>query len=266
MQDRFYPAQKASIWAPFVVLAFFCSPYAYALNCQAKQFDETVQVSHVYDGDTVKLSDGRKVRFIGINTPERGRDGRPHEPFYKKASQELEKLINHSDSRLKIIYGKEKHDRYKRILAHPFTFEGKNISALLLEKGMGFTVTVPPNLAFLPCYQQAETTARNAKKGIWGHSFSAVKDVDSLSTKAGGFQRVKGTVQRVGESRSAYWLNLRRGFALRILKKDIGHFTTYHPRDLLHKKLIARGWVSYRNKELRMTIRHPASLQLLDTD
>jgi endonuclease YncB( thermonuclease family) len=33
---------------------------------------ETVLVSRVIDGDTVELPDGRRIRYLGIDTPERG--------------------------------------------------------------------------------------------------------------------------------------------------------------------------------------------------
>ena len=41
---------------------------------------EFVSVSKVVDGDTIELTDGRRVRYIGINTPERG------QPFYDEAT------------------------------------------------------------------------------------------------------------------------------------------------------------------------------------
>jgi micrococcal nuclease len=38
---------------------------------------QRVGLRYVSDGDTLVLSDGRRLRLIGINTPERGRDGKP---------------------------------------------------------------------------------------------------------------------------------------------------------------------------------------------
>ena len=39
------------------------------------------KVARVIDGDTVELQDGRRVRYVGINTPER------HQPFYDLAKE-----------------------------------------------------------------------------------------------------------------------------------------------------------------------------------
>ena len=263
--------QKASRWTPFVfiTLAIF-TPVIYADSCTVSQLAETVQVAHVYDGDTIKLTDGRKLRLIGINTPERGRDKKNNEPFYQAAKDQLQQIINKNKNQIKIAFGREKHDRYKRFLAHIFTMDNKNITAILIKKGLGFSIAVPPNVQLLNCYQNAETEAQTLKRGIWNHIFSRAIDVDSLKKSTQGFQRISGTVQRIGESRFSFWLNLNTKaeskFALRILKKDLSYFTDYHPKDLINRQLIARGWIYQIKGEQRMTIRHPASLQIQNTD
>ena len=61
---------------------------------------ESATVSRVVDGDTVVLSDGRRVRFIGVNTPE---STNRHEEYGKEAS-------NYTTSRLS-----EKRSGYKKM-------------------------------------------------------------------------------------------------------------------------------------------------------
>ncbi len=258
--------QKASNRAPFVfLLLLFCLPLQ-AQTCFPARFDETAQVEYVYDGDTVKLDDGRKVRLIGVNTPEHGRDGLPDEPYYREAREQLQSIIQANHKRVKLVYGKQRHDRHRRLLAHIFTPKGKNISRQLLQSGMGFMIAISPNTRFLDCYQQAEEQARHDKKGIWSHPFSRAIAVDKLDTDKTGFARVMGTVQRVGESQTSFWLNLSPRFALRIMKKDLPCFSRYHPRELLHKKIIARGWIYKTKREQRISIRHPAAIEQLVTD
>ena len=243
---------------------------AYADNCTVNQFEETVQVAQVYDGDTIKLADGRKLRLIGINTPERGHSNKNNEPFYQAAKEQLQQIINENKNQVKIAFGKEKHDRYKRFLAHIFTMDDENITAILIKKGLGFAIAVPPNVQLLNCYQNAELKAQKLKRGIWSHIYSRAIDVDSLNKSTRGFHRISGTVQRIGESRTSFWLNLNTKteskFALRILKNDLSNFTDFHPQDLINRQLIARGWIYKIKGELRMTIRHPASLQIQNTD
>lgn len=99
--------QKASNWTlfAFIALTSFTSPL-YADNCTVSQFDETVNVDHVYDGDTIKLIDGRKLRLIGINTPERGRNGKKDEPFYQAAKNNFSKLLRKITIKLKLFLAK----------------------------------------------------------------------------------------------------------------------------------------------------------------
>lgn len=263
--------QKASNWAlfAFITLTFFTQSL-YANNCAVSQFHETAQVAHVYDGDTIRLVDGRKLRLIGINTPEQGRDGKNDEPFYREAKNQLQKIIHKNNNQVKVVFGKDKQDRYKRFLAHIFTLDSENITAILIKKGMGFTIAIPPNIQLLDCYQNAEREAQKQKRGIWNHAYSGVIDVASLNKSARGFHQVKGTIHRIGESRSSFWLNLNSKsgvkFALRILKKDLPYFSTFHPKDLINHQITARGWIYEIKGEQRMTIHHPASLKIQDAD
>jgi endonuclease YncB( thermonuclease family) len=81
----------------FFVLALFVSP-VWAVECRADRIDETVSVSQVVDGDTLRLKDGRLIRFIGINTPELARKEKPAEPLAKKARKVLQSLLEKSVS------------------------------------------------------------------------------------------------------------------------------------------------------------------------
>ena len=268
---RMFVKQKASNRALFAFIAFaIFNPPLSANICSVNQFHETAEVAHVYDGDTVKLVDGRKIRLIGINTPERGRNSQQDEPFYLAAKSQLQEIIRKNNYQIKIAYGKDKHDRYKRLLAHIFTSDDKNITATLIKNGMGFTIAVPPNIRLLNCYQDAEADAKKNKRGIWHHKFSRAINVTSLNKSARGFHLVKGTVERIGESRSSFWLNLNSKsgakFALRILKKNMSYFNQLHPKDLLNRQLTARGWIYEVKGEQRMTIHHPASLQIQNAD
>ncbi len=56
-----------------LVLLLLATVQAYSVRasqCMPTQFDETVTLAHVNDGDTITLTDGRLVRLIGIDSPE----------------------------------------------------------------------------------------------------------------------------------------------------------------------------------------------------
>jgi len=232
-----------------------------APECPADRIDEYAVVGEVFDGDTLRLIDGRKLRLIGINTPEFGRDGQPDDPLARRAKQALIRLAG-PGTHLGLRYGRERKDRYGRLLAHLFLADGTNIQARLLADGRGAALVVPPNLWQRTCYASSETDARRRRAGIWAVAHYRPREAATLSSGIRGFHIVHGRVQRVGSSRDAVWLNLSTDFALRIPRKDLVYFTATNPLALTGKEVFARGWIYKRKGELRMTVRHPASLGL----
>ena len=83
--------KKASLAGAFFVSAIWLSG-AQAF-CPMPDGLTSVAVQRVVDGDTLRLSDGRSVRMIGLNTPELGKQGRSDEPFAVAARKRLETLV-----------------------------------------------------------------------------------------------------------------------------------------------------------------------------
>ncbi|WP_423814444.1 thermonuclease family protein, partial [Pseudomonas viridiflava] len=78
----------------------------------------SVVVQRVVDGDSLRLSDGRSVRMIGLNTPELGKQGRSDEPLAVAARLRLQALVDASGGRVGLRPGKQVKDHYGRTLAH----------------------------------------------------------------------------------------------------------------------------------------------------
>lgn len=87
--------------------------------------DEQVHVDRIIDGDTIE-SNKTSIRLLGINTPERG------ELYYEEAKVFLENEILNKTINLK--YGKERYDKYQRVLAYVF-LDNVNINLKLVENG-----------------------------------------------------------------------------------------------------------------------------------
>jgi len=88
---------------------------------------ESVKVERVIDGDTIK-SQNQSIRLLGINSPEKG------ELYYTEAKEFLENEILNKTVNLE--YGKERYDKYQRVLAYVF-LDNININLKLVEKGFG---------------------------------------------------------------------------------------------------------------------------------
>jgi endonuclease YncB( thermonuclease family) len=237
---------------------------AAAVECPAERIDEHARVEAVVDGDTLRLDDGRQVRLIGINTPEFGRDGAPDEPMAREAQHALRNFIERGGRRVALRHGSERHDRYGRLLAHPYLPDGRNLTRQLLERGHGLHITVPPNLHHLDCYRRAERHARAAGRGVWSGPRYRGTPAAELPADAGGFAVVSGRIERIGKSERAFWLDLG-GLSLRLPKADLPYFDGMDPSTREGQRLRVRGWIYRVDDEARMNLRHPASVEWLNT-
>lgn len=252
--------------APFAFLGLLFSATLWAVPlCPADHIDERVKVGKIVDGDTVKLEDGRKVRFIGINAPEIGHDGKPSEPFAHKARQAVSQLLADNPV-IGLRYGQEHLDRYGRLLAHPYLNDGRSINALLLDDGLAAHIVVPPNSWNYRCYGEVESSARLSEKGIWQTRRFRPQSSRTLPVSTRGFHLVRGRVERIGKSRKSLWLNLEGEIALRIPRNSLENFSEHQLQSLVGRRVVARGWVNYHKKKLVITIRHPASLEDVDQE
>lgn len=222
---------------------------------------ETATVRYVVDGDSVILTDDRKVRLIGINAPEFGKDGAPDQPLAGAARDRLQAVVQ--DRPVRLVFESEIHDRHGRWLAHVQLKDGTPVEIELLKAGLAWAVAIPPNIGAHARHRAAEAEARRARRGVWGHSFYAVRDPATLTAADAGFQRVRGRVTHVGRSRKYLYLDMGPRFALRIAHADWAQYFHDRPQAWRDVALEARGWIADHNGRLHMTIGHPAMIERL---
>lgn len=122
-------------------------------------------VEHAVDGDTVRLTDGTRVRLIGINTPEYEPWRAFVEPFGKEASEFTHKLVDGKAVRLE--YDRERKDRYGRTLAYLYLKDGTFVNKMLIDEGLARTLYVAPNGKHYADLKAAERAAKVARRGMW---------------------------------------------------------------------------------------------------
>ncbi len=128
-----------------------------------------VQVKRVIDGDTIILSNGDKVRYIGIDTPELHRRQGDRwrldpEPYAAAAKAENKRLLQAGAVRLEV--DKQLRDRYGRRLAYVFVND-QMINEQLVLSGLARAKPYPPNLRHQARLAAAERIAREHKRGLW---------------------------------------------------------------------------------------------------
>jgi endonuclease YncB( thermonuclease family) len=117
----------------------------------------------VYDGDTLFLADGRKVRLLGINTPE---IGDKLECWGDEATALLRQLLPEG-THVWVLPDIEPLDKYGRSLLFIYRDDATNINLELLRQGAAEVEMYAPNLLYQQDVEQAEAQARAANVGMW---------------------------------------------------------------------------------------------------
>jgi micrococcal nuclease len=129
------------------------------------------RVTHVIDGDTIvvrlRSDEPVHVRLIGIDTPEIAHRDEPGECFGVRATRLTRRLV--LGRQVVLRPGRERHDRYGRLLAYVRVLGGtEELEQILLTRGAARTLAIPPNVDRAEAYAGLEDAARRAGRGLWG--------------------------------------------------------------------------------------------------
>ena len=128
---------------------------------------ERHRVVKVYDGDTVTLQDKRRVRFLGIDTPELAE----RQPFAEEAKKYTADMCLGKDVFVSFEPGSDRMDRYGRMLAWIWVGHGVgylNLNEALVAKGYATVYT--PGRKKLQNYAKLlrlQSKAKQNKVGKW---------------------------------------------------------------------------------------------------
>ncbi len=131
------------------------------------------RVTGVSDGDTIKVVvKGRteRVRLIGIDTPELGRDGAPDQCHAREASRQMSKLVKGERVRLERDRTQANRDAYGRLLRYVYTATGnRDVGKTLVKKGHGREYTFKGrSYKHRSAHRKAQRSAQKAGRGLWG--------------------------------------------------------------------------------------------------
>ena len=121
--------------------------------------EEEFLVTYVVDGDTLEIETGERVRFICIDTPERGESG------YSEAKEYLEELVLNK----KIILEKDISEvgKYGRLIRYVYLTDRTFVNELIVKNGYGKAYWYKPDITLCPQIQEAEDYAKENKLGVW---------------------------------------------------------------------------------------------------
>jgi micrococcal nuclease len=123
---------------------------------------EAVRIDRAADGDTAILADGRTVRYLGVDTPERDQN------FHAEAARFNAGLVEKREAWLE--FDVERADRHGRLLAFVWVVEdgaAKNVSLELVRSGLAYAYTPGPNARHKEELVAAQREAREQGRGFW---------------------------------------------------------------------------------------------------
>ena len=128
-----------------------------------------ILVTKVIDGDTFEIEDGKRVRILGVDTPETKDPRKPVQCFGKEASNKNKELLEGKRVILeKDITDKDKYNRLLRFVYLPLE-DGSLlfVNDYLIREGYAMVLTIPPDVKFAEQFLKAQKQARMEKRGLW---------------------------------------------------------------------------------------------------
>ena len=123
---------------------------------------ETGTVTNVVDGDTIDVLIGGetfRVRYIGMDTPERG------DLYFSEATDKNSQLIQGQS--VTLVKDVSETDQFGRILRYVIA-GNQFINYELVRQGFALASTFPPDVACSNTYADAQNLAATEGLGLWG--------------------------------------------------------------------------------------------------
>lgn len=242
---------------------FFISTLSYSKPCPIPDKLELARVKWVYDGDTLKLTDNRKLRIIGIDTPEVAHQKKKAEAYSGQATEALRALLKKHDYQIYLSPGIQNKDKYGRLLAHVYTPDNINISNWLLEQGLATSLILPPNHRFAKCYRDTEKQAQQENKKIWQQPQLQPQRTGTLNKKYRGYVRLSGTVHSIKRRKNKTTIQLDQQIYITIKEPELSLFGTKAFKNLKGKQVQVTGLLYRHGKKRYIRIHHPVYLERL---
>ncbi len=158
---------------------------------------EVAVVSRVVDGDTIVLSDDRRVRYIGIDTPETVDPGEPVQCYGPEASARNKALVEGQTVFLETDVNDT--DIYDRLLRYVYLEDGRMVNEVLVAEGYAISKAYPPDTKYQERLDTAQREAKALGLGLWSAceqaaapTATAVIEPPTQSPSAGASQCPQG--------------------------------------------------------------------------
>lgn len=172
----------------------FTSPTSFPYNLSILPNTSSVTVARIVDGDTVDISGGKRVRYIGVDTPETG------DCFGSESTKKNKELV--LDKEVRLEKDVSETDKYGRLLRYVWAGEIM-VNEEMVRQGYAKVFTYPPDVKYADRFVAAEREARANKRGLWATDVCKVQGDSTLSPNSQTTQEpnclIKGNINISGE-------------------------------------------------------------------
>ena len=126
--------------------------------CNSEQQSSEITVSYVIDGDTIRLSNGKTVRLIGLNAPESG------QPCSSEATNTLREFV--LGKQITLEEDVDDKDQYGRLLRYVYV-DRTFINLELVRLGLAHKYEYGSNTKYSSQFEQAENEAKQNDSCLW---------------------------------------------------------------------------------------------------
>ena len=130
-------------------------------------------VTHVVDGDTFDIllnGETKRVRLIGVDTPETVDPRKEVQCFGKEASNKTKSMINDKQVYLEADASQTDEDKYGRLLRYVYLEDGVLLNELLVREGFAHEYTYKVPYQFQTTFRTAQKEAQAQRRGLWDPS------------------------------------------------------------------------------------------------
>ncbi|MBI5049008.1 MAG: thermonuclease family protein [Deltaproteobacteria bacterium] len=228
-----------------------------------------IQHSHVVaviDGDTIEIGGKKRIRYVGIDTPEAG------QPFYEEAKNRNKELVLGKIVRLEICKA-EPTDKHGRQLA--YVYIGQTMAnAELLKGGYARLLNIPPcGVEKTEEFRKYQKEAMEKKVGLWGERRQVItKDFIPASDAIRFINEKKaiyGMVVGVRQGRKAIFQDMgntaKVGLRVVIFNQDKKNFEDAGINPLTHyqtKEVVIYGKVKMYKGTPEVVIGSPSHIEV----
>ncbi|MBU4140575.1 MAG: thermonuclease family protein [Candidatus Omnitrophica bacterium] len=141
-----------------------------------------ILVTKVFDGDTLRIAGGEKVRLLGIDAPEMYESDKLYRDA-RRSGQDIGTIIAlgrksyqftrqlAEGKKVRLEFDVQQRDKYGRLLAHVFISDTQLfLNAEILKQGYAEVMIIPPNVKYADYFQGLYQEARENKRGLWSNS------------------------------------------------------------------------------------------------